>query len=475
VTEFWNKLTTTSAHLRRGRLAYSHQGTYPDTQWSALAPFAALFMLVTACTALGLQALAREVDRSDADRTREAVVAAFNYQVKRIEAGTLNNAVYTAAARAVGGSKVDRDWAHENWSVSPVGLPGYHGVFLIDFDGRPLAGTRAGRPLGDHELERLARLARPISRRLPLYGEAARSGVINTASGPVMVAAANVVPEPPDRAADFMLQPRRRFVLVHPVDDAVLTTIDETIGGDGLRIGEPSGDAASVRITTASGSPVTLSWQSHKHGADAMRRSLLQISPVFILATLLLVHAMRTSLASHRALERLANIDQLTGLANRASFMRHLEGRLAREQTVALGLVDLDGFKLVNDSYGHLAGDDVLVGFARLLTLASAQGDIVGRLGGDEFAFISQDEASGERLVSRLHVLLGEAIAERSLEHSVGASVGIAMSTLGMSARDLIADADTRLYHDKKRRREPAPSQAEPVHATRAALASHAA
>jgi diguanylate cyclase (GGDEF)-like protein len=206
-----------------------------------------------------------------------------------------------------------------------------------------------------------------------------------------------------------------------------------------------------------------------------MRRSLLQISPVFILATLLLVHAMRTSLASHRALERLANSDQLTGLANRASFMRHLEGRLAREQAVALGLVDLDGFKLVNDSYGHLAGDDVLVGFARLLSLASAQGDIIGRLGGDEFAFISPDGVSAEALVSRLDALLGQAIADRSLAHSIGASVGIAMSTPGMSARDLIADADTRLYRDKKRRREPAPPQADPFHMKRATLAIHAA
>src|SRR5262249_12362935 len=104
-----------------------------------------------------------------------------------------------------------------------------------------------------------------------------------------------------------------------------------------------------------------------------------------------------------RQLTELAFHDPLTALPNRAMFMDHLERALARARragdTVAVVFVDLDDFKLVNDSLGHEVGDRLLVAVAERLRTTVRQGDLVARLGGDEFTILlepvrDQDEAA---------------------------------------------------------------------------------
>ncbi|HXI80954.1 MAG TPA: diguanylate cyclase [Verrucomicrobiae bacterium] len=146
--------------------------------------------------------------------------------------------------------------------------------------------------------------------------------------------------------------------------------------------------------------------------------------------------------------------DPLTGLANRVLLRDHLERALARRGrsggTVALLFVDLDDFKRVNDSYGHAAGDQILVRVAERLVSAVRADDVVGRQSGDEFAVLlghvrDDDEAiaSAERILGELRrpILLGG--------HSitVGGSVGIALaSAASTSAEDLLTQADAAMY-----------------------------
>ena len=149
--------------------------------------------------------------------------------------------------------------------------------------------------------------------------------------------------------------------------------------------------------------------------------------------------------------------DPLTGLANRVLLRDHLERALARRGrsggTVALLFVDLDDFKRVNDSYGHAAGDQILVRVAERLVSAVRADDVVGRQSGDEFAVLlghvrDDDEAiaSAERILGELRrpILLGG--------HSitVGGSVGIALaSAASTSAEDLLTQADAAMYAGK--------------------------
>lgn len=148
--------------------------------------------------------------------------------------------------------------------------------------------------------------------------------------------------------------------------------------------------------------------------------------------------------------------DSLTGLANRALFTQRLEAALARPPDTGLVgalYVDLDDFKLVNDTLGHDAGDQLLITVGERLQRCLRPADTVARLGGDEFAAVIDgaihvDEAKlAARIVDALRepVLLGDQLAV------VGASVGIAIGrpgTIGLA--ELVRNADTAMYHAKR-------------------------
>jgi len=149
--------------------------------------------------------------------------------------------------------------------------------------------------------------------------------------------------------------------------------------------------------------------------------------------------------------------DPLTGLANRVLLRDHLERAIARRGrspgTIALLFVDLDDFKRINDSYGHAAGDQILVRVAERLVDAVRAEDVVGRQSGDEFAVLlaqvlDPDEATvcAERILGELRrpILLGA--------HSivVGGTIGVAVAMEpGATAEDLLTQADAAMYAAK--------------------------
>ncbi len=149
--------------------------------------------------------------------------------------------------------------------------------------------------------------------------------------------------------------------------------------------------------------------------------------------------------------------DPLTGLANRRLFERRLEAALARHggvQELGVLFLDLDGFKAVNDSYGHDAGDEVLLNAAhRLRTVVQPQ-DIVARLGGDEFAVLAR-RSSAEALC-QLRELVDEVLAEPHLVHghplSVPGSVGMTLVAPGEASPVVMRRADDAMYAVKRAR-----------------------
>jgi diguanylate cyclase (GGDEF)-like protein len=151
------------------------------------------------------------------------------------------------------------------------------------------------------------------------------------------------------------------------------------------------------------------------------------------------------------ALARVSRTDPLTGCLNRRGFEERAEAAVraasASGSPLAVILVDLDGFKQVNDTGGHAAGDAVLKGVADRLATVARAGDEIGRLGGDEFAVLlcGTDEPSARAAARRLE----DALADVSR-----ASIGVAvMPQHGTELDTLIGWADRRLYETKLRRR----------------------
>ncbi|WP_294641355.1 GGDEF domain-containing protein [uncultured Aureimonas sp.] len=145
----------------------------------------------------------------------------------------------------------------------------------------------------------------------------------------------------------------------------------------------------------------------------------------------------------------LANHDELTGLKNRAEF----NGAIADAVTAdgaTLMLLDLDGFKGVNDGFGHSAGDDVLKAVATRLRSVCEDGTLVARIGGDEFALIFDRPIDvAERLASLIAGRVGEPILAGSQAFQVGVSIGIARARKGELPADLYRRADAALYRAK--------------------------
>lgn len=170
------------------------------------------------------------------------------------------------------------------------------------------------------------------------------------------------------------------------------------------------------------------------------------------------VHVLITDITARKEkelrLKSLSETDHLTGLLNRAGFDEQLANAVSsdnRRELGALLLIDLDGFKRVNDTYGHATGDEVLRGFADRLRTATRPTDFVARFGGDEFAVIfgPVNDDTLHRLAARLISIgarpykFGDAVIE------LGCSIGVARLRHNVDCSAVVAAADDALYRAK--------------------------
>ncbi|GIM88275.1 GGDEF domain-containing protein [Paractinoplanes toevensis] len=155
----------------------------------------------------------------------------------------------------------------------------------------------------------------------------------------------------------------------------------------------------------------------------------------------------------------LATTDTLTGLVNRRQLYERLRMALARGRgrgNVAAVLIDMNGFKQVNDNLGHESGDQLLVAFGRILRSSVFGTDVVGRLGGDEFAIVLHDVDSVDKavaVVSRIMAAMREPVEIGDVAVQPQASFGIVLALPGEDDADaLLHRADTAMYQAKQNR-----------------------
>jgi diguanylate cyclase (GGDEF)-like protein len=173
------------------------------------------------------------------------------------------------------------------------------------------------------------------------------------------------------------------------------------------------------------------------------------------------------------ALEHVSRTDPLTGVLNRRGFEERLGAALRTAERsgdpVALLLLDLDGFKPVNDREGHAAGDTLLQWVAGRIEACVRPADVVGRIGGDEFAIVAPSVGAGaaRELADRITA---------TLQHRIGASIGVAdYPSDGTTADQLHRRADEGLYQAKRAKRPEFPPQLSPAVSRGPAVAPHPA
>ncbi|WP_267877579.1 sensor domain-containing protein [Massilia frigida] len=239
---------------------------------------------------------------------------------------------------------------------------------------------------------------------------------------------------------------------------------DEVMGRDARFMGVPGMDEderAQLRAAVRERREVNVAFRNRRKNGDIFWNDLT-ITPVsdgrgkvtHFIGVINDVTAVKQRTAH---LEHEVNHDALTGLANRTLLWDRLEQALHMAQRnkslVATVLIDLNGFKQINDSYGHEAGDEVLKMVARRLQSSVRESDTVARLSGDEFVLVLVNQPSLRytlRMIERLRVSMSQPVSFNATDIAVGGSIGVSVFPHdGSGALDLVRAADVAMYHAK--------------------------
>ncbi|WP_336755521.1 putative bifunctional diguanylate cyclase/phosphodiesterase [Pantoea sp. USHLN298] len=358
-------------------------------------------------------------------------------------------------------------WLDENIGNWLFEMFGHQLILVLDQQNQIVRLWRDGQPVAPRQA---ATLVNDILKN-PLVQESSRedkADYARLAGRTTALAVGNI-------QRDSDAQPRFRLVSLKFLDDGYLTSLAERNQLQGLHFsnGSPQpGTGARYLLIAQSGEAVGyLNWVPSRPGAQMLRTigpstglAVLAIS----LLCLYMVRRLWTSSinlsqsmlklgASEAQAQHLAFHDVLTGLPNRALVEDRLTQALAlatrHDQRVALLLIDLDRFKAINDTYGHHAGDELIVAVAQRLSRMVRASDTVGRIGGDEFIVVmpevetlSQAQGLAQRIIDQLSqpfTLFGSEVWS-------GASIGLALAPKdGVDRLELMRKADIALYEAK--------------------------
>jgi len=306
--------------------------------------------------------------------------------------------------------------------------------------------------------------ALPSARRLLVYSAVAIVLLAFTVLGGTLYAMSQIN----DVVADHEMSQARLAMTTLPVatelSDPGLPQKLSSFGLDSARIAAASTVTELELAVPIPDSDRMLIWTSRRLGSELFA----QLAPMRVASSLIFIvgigflmrrmYLLARELEARRAqAQALATRDALTGLGNRLAFDDGIERMLIEGMgELALFYLDLDGFKQVNDTLGHGAGDDVLRTVGQRLDALVQPSDLLVRLGGDEFVILRAEHGSSDEL-TRLALAIERALAEpvqlgaRALQ--VGVSIGIATAPAdGASGTELLEAADSALYRAKRDR-----------------------
>ena len=360
-------------------------------------------------------------------------------------------------------------WLHDNFGISRVFVFGPHRRHMYaSFGARSVALDDAA-----WRVPALLDLVRKAA-ALPDLPSQSASAYVVFADGVHLVSASKLLEEA-NKTGHPAYPDKGILVVSRRIDGKFLARIQNDFELPDLRL-EPAlptdSDQTALALRTEDGTPAAyIAWTPSRPGRRLLEWLKVPLRLAFLLvagaigvivvrarrAGVALQEALEAKLAAQKQLEFTAMHDHLTGLPNRALFLEHLETALAQSERAgsmfAVHYLDLDGFKSVNDTLGHPAGDALLQEVATRLGGIVRSADTVARLGGDEFAILQRDVGDG-RSASLLAARVVDAVA-RPFELAEGTaqlsiSDGIAFSRCSADPEQIIKDADRALYQAKK-------------------------
>lgn len=415
-------------------------------------PLIAMVLLFIVVTVFSLAVVVREFDIGVAKRVDGAVAATIDSNIHQMAIMAEDNAVWDDAVAVVYSDKPSKKFLWSAWGVVTAEAKNYDTAIVIDAAGAPVLAYRRGKEARIDPQE-FGPAFEALQLRLKTTGQPV-GGLLSTSRGPALAGMASLLPT--DRALDGMVPEAGPFTLVfmRPFDAQSAQAAGDALSLKDMMIGHASAGRGSSVIRDAAGKPVlTLSWVAESPGAAAVWRALPWILAASLFHVTVGIFISNYGRRSIRELANQALIDSLSKLPNRRALRGRLTERLARGEKLALVMIDLDGFKGINDIYGHGVGDRLLKAIAGMLTRVAGEGTMVARLGGDEFAILVCGNDAAERGEDIARQVLAELahpfrIDERTV--LVGASIGLASAGVGnFDASELMRQADVAMYTAK--------------------------
>ena len=432
---------------------------------SMLFAFAIVVVLVTIFILTALGRIADYTNRADDARSRETTTGAIETFRRQLHATLNDYAAWDDATQFVYAG--DQDWIVSNYGDMTSNSDLFDVAIVMDKDQNVVMSYQDGAPASWKPRDYFDSSIWTLFDKASSAGPDAlpeASGFVKTTTGVAAVGVALIRPK-----AGPLEQPRenRRFLIfARHLSALKVERLAETYVIDGLRFADAGGSTPNVvELRNVHGKLLQrLVWQSRLPGSlgysevrPLVYGALVMVGLFFLLLFVSGSKTLNRLAADEAAARHLAMTDRLSGLLNRAGFFAAL-GELVTESHrkhthVVLLYLDLDGFKEVNDAYGHTTGDKLIRGVAAGLKTLVGDETVLARVGGDEFAIaLSTGEVAKvvEMISDRILGFFDEPFLIGDRVATIGTSIGVAVSPSGrISGEELVRHADMAMYRAK--------------------------
>ncbi|MFX4310962.1 diguanylate cyclase, partial [Enterobacter sp. 63] len=367
-----------------------------------------LIVSIVALLYLSLHLISTKTNEIDEHRTALSVQGAIQTSVNRVSSLVIDNAVWDDAVRELYSPKLDTEWLYNTWGAGFKINNLYDGTFVLDEHFNVLWGSFQSQPFTENDLSffgdglkaLIDKHSNALSKEKNIY-----AGITRTRHGVAFIGIGLVRPMvgPLQVSGDM----RRYLVITRHLNSQILSDLGATFQIDRLNYTPNKINDMSMPLNSSAGELLGyLNWQARLPGAQAARAASSDITQIVTLAAALILLFI---LVSSVGLYKLARGESQARLVARTDWLSHLPNRRALiealEQVSLRGdidvksvvFIDLDGFKDVNDIYGHSVGDDLIIAIAKTLRERVPPGGMLARMGGDEFAMtIGGDRAEAQ-------------------------------------------------------------------------------
>jgi diguanylate cyclase (GGDEF)-like protein len=418
-----------------------------------LLPVGLLVTMFLALLGFSLSQTVKATNEIEAENSRKTVALAIEGQANQMALLADDNALWDDAVRATYGT-LDQDFFWDSWGAPTLNGKNYDWMAVVDHGGKTIVAFAGGRKIDTNAAEEIGP-SLGIMSRAAIRRKQGQGGIVRTSKGPVLIGIATILPI--DRKLERLVPKEgpHRIIFVKRLSNDLVQSVGENALIPDLRLAPAlAGKTGIILYDAEQHSVASLAWTPQTPGFAALAQSLPLLIGVTLAHLLLALLMVRHGLSAIKTLSHQALIDSLSDLPNRRGLKQMLETRLKSGELLSLAMMDLDGFKGVNDTFGHQIGDRLIKEVAAYLKEHMGPGIDIARLGGDEFAILVPSLDSVARIESIARKIMARfaqpfRIDDRTV--SVGISIGLATTSITwMAGGELMRRADVAMYAAKR-------------------------